>query len=113
MESVVEDLGINIAYYTKGKVNTIEHYKNDVPFKINFFLQDSVLYKTDTAFIINPLSEAKFLLKNIETEEETEHLFGETIATKFGEINVTPNLLNNIKVNEEVIVVISSVKQSC
>jgi len=62
-------------------------------------MQDSVLYKTDTAFIENPLSNSKFLLKNIKTKETTEHFFGETVATKFGEINITPNLLNNIEVN--------------
>ena len=111
MESVVKDVGVNVTYYTKGKVNTIEHYKNDVPFKINFFMQDSVLYKTDTAFIVNPLSDSKFLLKNIKTDETTEHLFGETVATEFGEINITPNLLNNIEVDNEIVVVISSVNR--
>ena len=111
MESVVKDLGINITYYTEGNVNTIEHYKDEVPFKINFFIQDSILFKTDTSFIIKPLSSSKFLLINNETDEESEYLFGETVNTKFGEINVTPKDLNNIEINQEFIVAVSSVNK--
>ncbi|RXP61860.1 polysaccharide biosynthesis tyrosine autokinase [Lutibacter sp. HS1-25] len=111
MESVVEDLGINVTYYTKGKVNTIEHYKNNVPFKINFFIQDSLLFKIDTSFAISAISESKFLLINTTTEQEKEYLFGETIKTKFGEINITPNLLNNVELKDDLIVVISPVSE--
>ena len=37
MESVVKDLGIYATYFRHGRVRAVELYKNDVPFKINFF----------------------------------------------------------------------------
>ena len=42
IEKVVKDLGINITYYKVGTVTNTELYAEEIPFKINFFLSDSV-----------------------------------------------------------------------
>ncbi len=113
MENVVKKLGINTTYYTKGRVNEIEIYKNSIPFKINFFSKDSIFYKRDTTFSIQAISATNFLLKNSDGTKRTEHVFGNNIVTDFGDITVTPAIINSINARnarEEIKVKISPLK---
>jgi tyrosine-protein kinase Etk/Wzc len=110
MERVVKELGINIPYYKKGRVGEIELYKNDIPFKINFFSKDSLFYNRDTAFTIQAISSTHFTLKDIEGNNSKEHVFGENIATNFGDITITPKAINAINTDDEIIVQIAPLK---
>jgi len=111
MESVVKDLGVNISYFTKGRIHEIEVYKNDVPIRINFFSKDSIFYKTDTSFTVKVISPSKFILINGEKESSVEHVFGETIATKFNKIIITPTNLKDLNINKKIKVQISPLKE--
>jgi tyrosine-protein kinase Etk/Wzc len=113
MENVVKELGVNTTYYTKGRVNEIEIYKNSVPFKINFFSKDSIFYNLDTVFTIQVISATNFILKNSEDTNSAEYFFGKNITTDFGDITVTPTNINPINVRnarEEIKVKISPLK---
>jgi tyrosine-protein kinase Etk/Wzc len=110
MERVVKELGINVTYFKKERVREIELYKNDIPFKINFFSKDSLFYSRDTAFTIQAISSTHFTLKDIERNNSKEHVFGENISTNFGDITVTPKAINAINTNDEIIVQISPLK---
>ncbi len=110
MERVVKELGINATYFKKGRVREIELYKNDIPFKINFFSKDSLFYNRDTAFSIQAISSTHFTLKDSEGNNSSEHVFGENIATNFGDITVTPKAINAINTDDEIIVQISPLK---
>jgi len=111
MNLVVKDLGINTTFYTKGRINTVEIYKNKVPVKINFLSKDSTFYKTDTTFTINIISGSKFVIKDKDDEINNEHSFGETISTKFGKMIVTPKNSTNLPLNKEIQVVVSPLKR--
>jgi tyrosine-protein kinase Etk/Wzc len=110
MERVVKELGINVTYFKIERVREIELYKNDIPFKINFFSKDSLFNSRDTAFTIQAISSTHFTLKNIEGNNSKEHVFGENIATNFGDITITPKAINAINTDDEIIVQISPLK---
>ncbi|OAB29673.1 capsular exopolysaccharide family [Flavobacterium fryxellicola] len=104
MESVVKKLGTNITFYEKGIFVNRELYKNDVPFKINFSLKDSLVYSKDTIFSIQALSPTQFVLKNGRGTASKVYLFGENVQTDFGNITVTPTVLKNVRKDEEIVV---------
>jgi tyrosine-protein kinase Etk/Wzc len=110
MERVAKELGINVTYFKIERVREIELYKNDIPFKINFFSKDSLFYSRDTAFTIQAISSTHFTLKDIEGNNSKEHVFGENIATNFGDITITPKAINAINTDDEIIVQISPLK---
>ncbi len=68
MQRVVKDLGINVIYYTQGKIGSSELFERKIPFKINFLVRDSILYQLDTTFSITAHSKNKFVLKNMDNE---------------------------------------------
>lgn len=111
MERVVKDLGINVTYFTKGRVITSEVFSNKAPLKINFFTKDSIFYNRDTTFTIHVLSPSKFSLKDIEGVKQSEHVFGENINTEFGDITITPIDIEKLDVDSELIVKISPLKK--
>lgn len=104
MESVVKKLGANITFYQKGIIVNKELYKNEIPFKINFLLKDSLVYTKDTFFSILALSPTKFVLKNTRGTVSKVYLFGKNIQTDFGNITITPATIKNLKTGEEIIV---------
>ena len=63
MERVIKDLGFHVSYYSKGRSGIIsEIYIGRVPFNINLFVNDSILYKLDTTFSITARSATRFVL---------------------------------------------------
>jgi len=111
MDNVVKDLGINTTFYTKGRVNTIEIYKNKVPFKINFLSKDSTFYKTDTTFVVKIISNTKYTILGEEEETSKDYSFGENIQMHFGKMVITPNTTSNLPENKEIQVAITSLKK--
>ena len=110
IENVVKDLGINISYYDLGNVVNTELYGNEIPFKVNFFAKDSILFDLDTMFMITVQSKTKYILKNSDEESVNQVVFGKNINTNFGKINITPLDLKDIKIGETTIVKITPVK---
>ena len=111
MERVIKELGLQVTYYTEGRIGTNEVYQDKVPFNINFFVSDSIMYHLDTTFSITANSTEKFVLKNSDGDRIKEGLFGERIASKFGDLIVTPTAINNIKVGQEIRVKISPLEK--
>ncbi|RNL81640.1 polysaccharide biosynthesis tyrosine autokinase [Sinomicrobium pectinilyticum] len=105
MENVVKKLGLNIAYYTKGNIRTSEAYKN-APVRINFSLQDSVLYKADTTFTVRVDSATRFTLLDSEGEDKGAHGFGENVQFGSGKMTVLPAFDSVEELNTRDVVVV-------
>lgn len=112
VEAVVKKLDINISYFFEGQFIDQEIYGNQVPFKINFFVHDSILYRLDTLFKIKMKSKLKYSLETTHNELIKEAYFGKNIKTEFGEINITPNNVNDIRINECTLVKITNLNST-
>lgn len=91
MDKVVSKLNLNISYYIPNKRANSEIYGAQIPFKINYFIPDSIFNQIDTSFQITAISRSRLLLSDTEGENSNEYDFGKNIITKFGELNVIPN----------------------
>ncbi len=111
IERVVKDLGIHITYFKEGNIVNSEIYGEDIPFKVNFFIKDSILQKMDTLFKITALSKTKYAIINADGELIKSVVFGKNVKTGYGEINITPYKDSNIKMDETIIVKISPLKK--
>lgn len=125
ISEVVKELKLNIKFYTnKNSISkflddklsmSTEFYENerysDPPLDINFLFNDSILYKTSAAFIINVKSPNNFIYSDIEKSYFKKYAFGEKFLTDFGEIIITPS--NDFKqkdiLNSDILVIINSV----
>ena len=123
---VIKSLKLNIQYFTnKNKLSKflddnlsmktefyeVERYSNP-PLEINFFVNDSVLHKTSSQFIIKVNSPNNFTYRDIETSLEKRVAFGEKFTSRFGDIIITPNvdLKEDNLIGSNIMVRISSVK---
>ena len=88
MQNTVQALGINISYFTQGRVREMEVYKDKVPFNIQFTSKDSLLQAVDTLFSIQALSNTTFVLKNSDGVQVSQHAFDDVIPTDFGKMSV-------------------------
>lgn len=109
MEKVIKDLQLNISYFHKGSIVDAELYEKDIPFKVNFLMNDQILYALSKSYIIIPLSTSEFSLNNKKGDFIKKGYFGKNLMTDIGEINVIPNNARLI-IDEEVIVKIIPVK---
>lgn len=90
VEGVIKQLQLNVSYFEKGRVNNSEVYNEKIPFRVNFFIRDSIFFDLDTVFLISAKSESKFEIKTIDNKVWKEAHFGKNISTAFGDINITP-----------------------
>ena len=99
ISNVIENLNLNVSYYTQGKIIEKEHYKNP-PIKVNFFSSDSVIKQVDTTLFIKIKSQTEFLMfkddgKSILDRDDKNgksSSFGDRIKTGFGDIVIIPNI---------------------
>lgn len=110
IENVIKNLEYNVTYFKKGRVIQSESHKYGLPFKINFFDKDSILYRTDTTIFITKLSETQFKLENESKNKAQNYLFGENIKTVFGDLTLIPTKLISAN-NEEIVVKITPLKR--
>jgi len=103
-ERVAKTLGLNVSFFSEGRVMKSELFKKAAPVKINFFSPDSVFYKLDTTFMVKITSESTFTLKDAEGKESKDHNFGALVKMSFGEMSVTPLRKGKFEENEEIIV---------
>ena len=111
IENVVKNLDINITYFRKGILKNTELYADNVPFKINFFLNDSALAKVDTVFSLSAVSKSEYILNNSDGDFVSKSLFGKNISTKIGQLNIIPLSLDRVQIGETIIVKIQPVSR--
>ena len=88
MTRVVNELHLNIAYYSFGR--PIEHERfYDSPILANYIISDSSQAYVQGNWLIYPLSKDKYVLKSIEEEVIGEFNFGDAIKVRFGKIIFT------------------------
>jgi len=110
MERVVAQLDLNKIYLAKGQLRNSELYGSNLPFKVNFFGNDSLIFQKDTLFSIIPTSETKFDLLNSKAEKVGNHLFGENIVSDFADFTVTPTTLVPIEVGLKIDIIIKPIE---
>ncbi|MDO5971107.1 polysaccharide biosynthesis tyrosine autokinase [Flavivirga aquimarina] len=105
MQNIVKKLNLNIQYFTKGRVNETELYKNS-PIQINLIASDSIIDKTYYNFFIEITSDKDFNYRRNEEDFPKKVSFGKNISTTFGGVVVTPkyNLKNLIGTTIRVVV---------
>jgi capsular exopolysaccharide synthesis family protein len=97
MKRVVQKLAINVEYYKEGRIRAVEIYKDQLPFKINFFSKDSMFFEKDTLIHLKALSDTSFTLLNENETESENYFFGENITTNFGDLTVTPVTIEKLE----------------
>jgi len=126
IEEVVKSLNLNIKFFTQK--NSISSFLDDnlgfktdfyemesyekPPLKLNFFINDSVLYKTNKGFFIKINSSNEYTYSDGENIISKKKSFGEKLTTDFGSLIITPNV--NLKrdslINTSIQVNISPIK---
>lgn len=94
-ERVVNELNLNIRYFSEGNVRDSELFDN-IPFKVTVLTaSDSLVFPMTPVYIL-PLSESKFQLWEEDSGERQEHTFGERVSLAVGDVLVTPNFIKGV-----------------
>ena len=103
INSVIEELGLNVQCYIQGSIKELEIYKNP-PLAVNFLENDSILKTVDTSVTLDVISKSQFTFKNSDKKLN----FGDNISMPFGNIIFTPNFEQpELKVGKSVTVKIT------
>ena len=78
VESVVDELNLNISYFIEGNVITVEAYQSS-PVLIEFITNDSIVNTNSRDFVVTPTSETSFRLEDESLEYNADHKIGEVI----------------------------------
>lgn len=107
----VKELGINVSFYTEGRVRSTQIYKEEVPFKISFLVKDSIINQLDTSFSISAISANNYVLYNAQGIKVSEQVFGEKVSTHFGDLIITPVAKDHDNINAKIHIHINPVKK--
>lgn len=111
IEKVIKELRLNITYYTKNGIAVKEVYNDDVPFNINFFINDSILQQLNTEFSIQPTSTTQYLLYDSYGDQIGEGYFGKRISGEFSDLLVTPIHINNVGIGQKLLIKIRPLEE--
>ena len=111
IEKVIKELRLNITYYTKNGIAVKEVYNDDIPFNINFFVNDSILNRLNTEFSISPISTTQYLLYDSNRDQIGEGYFGKRISGEFSDLIITPNDINNVEIGQSFLIKISPLEE--
>ncbi|MDM9632809.1 GumC family protein [Robiginitalea aurantiaca] len=90
-EQVVQNLGINVIIFSKGRLHDVELYKNP-PINVSALAPDSVLYNLNGKFLVEVLSPTTFAFIDDELGVSSRPIsFGSSFTNKLGEFVLTPN----------------------
>ena len=78
IETVVDELDLNVFYLIEGNVISIEAYKNS-PVEIDFLSDDSVVNNAEVALSVTPKSKQSYTLTIESLGYSKEHKFGEIV----------------------------------
>ena len=93
IESVVDELDHNIAYYIEGNVITVEAYKSS-PVIIEFITTDSLVNSLDVSLFVTPVSDTEFRLVEESRSYNKNHKIGEVIEIDGIQFIILPCLGN-------------------
>lgn len=107
INNVVKDLNLNVQYFIKGNIRSLELFKNP-PVTVNFFSNDSIIKNIDTTLTLHVDSKTEFTFEN--TSEKLN--FGDKISTGFGDIVITPHFdTEEMQVDKDVTIKISPIEK--
>ncbi|MCB7480600.1 exopolysaccharide transport family protein [Christiangramia sediminis] len=90
VESVIDELNLNVSYFIEGNVITVEAYRSS-PILIEFVSPDSLVNNKDLDLFITPKSETDFLLESGQNESYSEvHKIGEIISFENLKFTILP-----------------------
>ncbi len=89
IESVVDELDHNIAYYVEGNVITVEAYKTS-PVIIEFITQDSLVNNLSANLFVTPVSDTEFRLVDEGRSYDEKHKIGELIEIRGIQFTILP-----------------------
>ncbi|MFX0556550.1 GumC family protein [Maribacter sp. CXY002] len=107
LKEVVKELDLNISYQRKEYGLMKEIYSQEVPFKFNLSIKDSILEQLSYQFSMIALSKSKFTLFDNEGNLLINGSFGEKVSIEHGDVIVTPRLSENIILNRKILINIS------
>lgn len=110
IKRVINELDLNITYYSKTNFVTKEIYQNEIPFNVNFFVNDSVLSQLSYAFSISAISTTEYTLFDSDGNVINEGSFGKKVPFEFGDILVIPSKINDIELGQKMFVNISPIE---
>jgi len=88
---VIDTLNLNISYFHRGRIRSVELYKKSNPIVFELINLDPLFIEKDTSFVISIMGKNKFQLKDTEEENITTHVFGDSIVTSIGSFKVNLN----------------------
>jgi len=99
LESVVNDLKLNIQFFVSGAIKEQETYINP-PLELSFIEGDSLIHYLDTTIYVSIIDKNKFKLSNKDSrsffdfkkEIQSIYNFGDKLDTSFGNLIITPNI---------------------
>ncbi len=123
---VVESMKLNVRFFTnKNYISEFiddtfsqdtdfyedERYNNP-PLEVNFFISDSLLYETNSSFLILVHSSNNFTFIDKKNGINKKYAFGEKVTADFGDIVITPSidLKKNNLIGKNILVSIISIK---
>ena len=90
VESVIDELNMNVSYFIEGNVIDVEAYKTS-PIKIEFISPDSIVNKMDLDLFVTPQSDTDFIIRGNDGEAFREtHRIGEIISYNELEFTILP-----------------------
>ncbi|MEL0650356.1 polysaccharide biosynthesis tyrosine autokinase [Algibacter sp. TI.3.09] len=90
LKNVVEDLNLNLQYFTQGVVLENEIY-NRTPFEVNLMFSDSLTTDVNFNCFVNVISDTSFEYRVYEDDEPSTKEFGAPIETYFGNVVILPD----------------------
>tara|TARA_R110002096_G_scaffold279112_1_gene473298 strand:+ start:3240 stop:5594 length:2355 start_codon:yes stop_codon:yes gene_type:complete len=111
IEKVAKDLRLNTAYFIENEIANKEAYKNEIPLKVNFLVNDTLFNKFNTIISILIKSETNFDLFNSDGDKISEGDFGEKMSFGYGDLVVTPIAINNVEVGQTILIKIRPLEE--
>ena len=106
---VIDSLQLNVSYFTEGRVNTSEMYKENSPI---FFVKTGVFNKKNSnSFIVKIVDSLNYEFVGIDGDLISSHAFGESVTIN-NEIFIVESNKNNKPKEEEIVLVKITSKNS-
>ncbi|MDH7446550.1 GumC family protein [Aquimarina sp. 2201CG14-23] len=91
ISNVINNLKLNVQYFTKGRILEIENYPKSLV-EINFLSDDSIVHTKSKSFRVLINSNTAFSFVDVDGKNISDHSFGKTINTTVGDIVITPSV---------------------
>lgn len=90
MIEVIKELQYNIVFYTNGWIRkNLEVLAENIPFEVDFLVEDTVLYESSARFRVSPKSSKVFEFEDLRTNQISDLRFGEVHKISSGEVRIS------------------------